>query len=66
MDGADDLAAAYSMQVDARAAEVGVSELPLGYDERDSFVRHLDRVGVSQGVEGEVSATAGLSSTRGR
>ena len=48
MDGADDLAAFYALQVDARDAEVRVSELPLDHDQRDTFVRHLNRVGMSQ------------------
>jgi hypothetical protein len=48
VDGADDLAAVYALQVDARDAEVRVPELPLDHDERHAFVRHLDRLGVSQ------------------
>src|SRR5205807_8608614 len=48
VDGADDLAAVYALQLDARDAEVRVSELPLDHDQRDTFVRHLNRVGVSQ------------------
>ena len=44
------LTAVLSVQVGAKLdkAEVRVSELPLDYDERDTFVRHFDRVGVSQ------------------
>jgi len=52
MDGADDLAAVYALQVNACDAEVRVPELPLDDDERDTFVRHLDRVGVSQPAVG--------------
>ncbi len=48
MDGADDLAVVYVLQVDARDAEVRVSELPLDHGKRDTFVRHLNCVGVSQ------------------
>src|SRR5205807_6564892 len=48
VDGADDLAAVYALQVDARDAEVRVSELPLDHDKRDTFVRHLNRVSVPQ------------------
>ena len=44
MDGADDLAAVDSLEIDACDAEVGVSELALYDHERDAFVRHLDRV----------------------
>jgi hypothetical protein len=46
--GADDLAAVYALQVDTRDAEVRVSELPLDHYERDTFVRHLNGVRVSQ------------------
>jgi hypothetical protein len=48
MDGADDLAAVYALQINARDTEVRVSELPLDHDKRDTFVRHLDRVRVPQ------------------
>lgn len=48
MDGADDLAAVDALQVNARDAEVRVSELPLDHDEQDTFVRHVDRMSVSQ------------------
>jgi hypothetical protein len=48
VDRADDLAAVYALQVDARNAEVRVSGLPLDHDDRDTFVRHLDCVSVSQ------------------
>jgi len=60
MDGADDLAAVYALQVNACDAEVRVPELPLDDDERDTFVRHLDRVGVSQLVIVPTSAQASL------
>jgi hypothetical protein len=48
VDGADDLAAVDALQVDAGDPEVGVPELALDHDERNAFVRHLDRVGVPQ------------------
>jgi hypothetical protein len=48
VDGADDLAAVDSLEVDARDAEVGVPKLALDDDERNSFVGHLDRVGVPE------------------
>ena len=48
VDGADDLAAVHPLEVDARDAEVRVSQLPLNHDKRDTFVRHLNRVGVPQ------------------
>ena len=59
MDGADDLAAVYALQVDARDAEVRVSELPLDHDQRHTFVRHLDRMGVSQSVGRKPPSHAG-------
>ena len=46
MDGADDLAAVDALEINAGDAEVGVPELALDHDERDAFVRHLDRVSV--------------------
>ena len=55
---ADDLAAVYALQVDARDAEVRMSELPLDDDERDALVRHLDGVGVPQLVWGEPAPDA--------
>ena len=48
MDSADDLAAVDALQVDTRNAQVCVPELPLDHDERDTFVRHLNGVSVSQ------------------
>ena len=59
MDGADDLAAVDALQVDAGDAEVGVPELALDHDERHTFVRHLDRVGVSELVRREAPSDAG-------
>jgi hypothetical protein len=46
VDGADHLAAVDALEVDAGDPEVGVSELALDYDEWDTLVRHLDRVGM--------------------
>ena len=59
MDGADDLAAVYALQVDARDGEVRVSELPLDHYQRDTFVRHLDGMGVSQLVGRKPPSHAG-------
>jgi hypothetical protein len=53
------ISAVDALQVNARDAEVRVSELPLDHDERDPFVRHLDRVGVSQLVWREPPSHAG-------
>jgi len=53
VDGVDDLAAVDSLEVDARNAEVGVPELALDHDERDTFARHLNRVSVPHLVRGE-------------
>ena len=61
MNGADDLAAVDALEVDARDAEVGVSELALDDDERDSFVRHLDSVRVPELVGREATSHAGFS-----
>ena len=58
MDGADDFAAVYALQVDARDAKIGVSELPLNHNERDAFVRHLDGVCVPQLVRCEPTPDA--------
>jgi len=60
VDCVDDLAAVDALKVDARDAEVGVSELSLDHDERDALVRHLDRVGVPQLVLVPTSAQAPL------
>jgi len=59
VDGADDLAAVDALQVDARDAEVRVSELPLDHDQRDTFVRHLDGMGVPQLVGRKPPSHAG-------
>ena len=56
MNGADDLAAVNALEVDAGDAQVRVPELALDDDERDSFVRHLDGVGVPELVRRESSA----------
>jgi hypothetical protein len=48
VDGADDLAPVDTVEVDARDAEVAVSELTLDHDERDAPVCHLDRVSVPE------------------
>jgi hypothetical protein len=59
MDGADDLAAVDTLEIDARDAEVGVSELAL-YDDECAFVRHLDRVSVPELVGREPMSHAGF------
>jgi hypothetical protein len=61
VDGADDLAAIDSLEVDTGDAEVGVSELALDDDERDAFVRHLDRMSVPELMLVPTSAQAPLS-----
>jgi hypothetical protein len=60
VDRADDLAAVDALEVNARDAEVCVSELALDHDERDAFVRHLDRVRVPQLMRGEPPPNTGL------
>ena len=44
----DDLAAVDALEVDARDAEVAVSELALYHDERHPFAGHFDGVGVTE------------------
>jgi hypothetical protein len=62
VDGADDLAAVDTLEVDAGDAKVGVlAELTLDHHERQTFVRHLDRVGVPQLVVVPTSAQPPLS-----
>jgi hypothetical protein len=53
VDGADDLAAIDALEVHAGDAGVGVAELTLDHDERNTLVRHLDCVGVPQLVWSE-------------
>ncbi len=59
MDGADDLAAVDALQIHAGDAEVGVSQLTLDHDQRNSLVRHLDSVGIAELVRREAAANAG-------
>ena len=61
MDGADDLAAVDALEVDARDAEVGVSELALDDNERDALVCHLDRVSVPELMGREATSHPGPS-----
>ena len=58
MDGADDLAAVDALQVDAGDAAVGVPELALDHDERNSLVGHLNRVSMPQLVGREATSDA--------
>jgi hypothetical protein len=60
VDGTDDLAAVDALQVDAGDAEVGVPELALDDDERDAFVRHLDRVSMPELVRRKPALDTGL------
>jgi hypothetical protein len=46
--GVDDLAAIDAPEVGGRDAEIGVPELPLDHNGRNSLVRHFDRVSVPQ------------------
>jgi hypothetical protein len=61
VDSADDLAAIDALEVDARDAEVDVSELALDDDEGDSFVRHFHRVGVPELMGREAASDASFS-----
>jgi hypothetical protein len=47
------------LELDAGDAEVGVTELALDHDERNAFVRHLDRVRVPQLVGRKATSDAG-------
>jgi hypothetical protein len=62
VDGVDDLGAVDALQVDRRDAEIGVPELALNYDQRYAFVRHLDRVRVSQLMRSKSPSDAGQRS----
>ena len=59
MDGVDDLGAVDALEVDRRDAEVGMAELALDDDQRDTLARHLDGVGVAELVRRESSPDAG-------
>ena len=48
VDGVDDLGVVDAARVRGGDPEVGVTELPLDDDERDSFPTHLDGVGVAE------------------
>jgi hypothetical protein len=48
VDSVDDLGVVDPAEVDRGDREVGMPELPLDDDQRHSFARHLDRVGVSE------------------
>jgi hypothetical protein len=62
--GADDFAAVDALEVDARDAEVGVSELALNDDERGAFVRHLDSVSVPELVGREATSRSVRTAAR--
>jgi hypothetical protein len=53
MDGADDLAAVDPLQVDAGDPKVGVPKLTLNHNQRNSLVRHLDRMSMPELVRRE-------------
>ena len=60
MDRVDDLACVDSLEINRRDAEVGMPELPLDNRQRDPFVRHLDRVSMTQLVRRESPPHTGL------
>jgi hypothetical protein len=62
VDGVDGLGAVDALEVNARDAEVGVSELSLDDHEWNALVCHLDRMSVSQLVRGEPSPNPGRRS----
>lgn len=62
MHRADDPAAVDALEVDAGDAQVGVSELALDHNEGNAFVRHLDRVRVSELMRRESTPDTSCSS----
>ena len=48
VNGLDDLRVVDPLEINRCDPEMGMSELPLDDDQRDAFVRHLNRVGVSE------------------
>ena len=59
MDRADDLAAVDALKINAGDAEVGVPQLTLDHDQRNSFVRHLDSVSMAELVRRKATSNAG-------
>ena len=59
MDGLNDLGVVDGLEMAGGDAEVAVSELALDDDQRDTFARHFDRVGVAELVWREAPAHAG-------
>ena len=59
VDRVDGLACIYALEVDRRDPEVCMPELALDDRQRDPFVRHFDRVGVSELVRREPPPHAG-------
>jgi hypothetical protein len=53
VDGVDDLGVVNAAEVDRGDREVGVSELALDHEQRNSLARHLNRVGVPELVTRE-------------
>jgi hypothetical protein len=53
MDSVDDLSCVDALEVDRRDPEVRMPELPLDDRQRDPFVRHLDRMSMSELVRRE-------------
>jgi hypothetical protein len=56
VDGVDDLGAVNALQVDRGDAEVGMSELALDDEQRDTFSGHFDGVCVPELVGREASS----------
>jgi hypothetical protein len=48
VDGGDDLRAVNALQVNRGDPEIGVAELALDNDQRNSLVSHLDRMSVPE------------------
>jgi hypothetical protein len=62
MDGLDDFGVVDALQVDRGDAEVAVAELALDHDQRHTFTRHFDGVGVPELVWREAPADTGCES----
>src|ERR1700729_857674 len=58
----NDLACVDSLEINRRDAEVRMPELPLDNRQRDPFVRHLDRVRMTQLVRREPTPHSSLGS----
>ena len=59
VDGVNDLGVVDPAEVAGGDCQIGVSELSLNHDQRDSLSRHLDRMGVTQLMRRESAPHSG-------